>query len=254
MDIENKYGTLEMQRYYMPLLDYVDDICRKNDIKYTISDGSLIGAVRHGGFVPWDDDIDISFDRQNYEKFLGVIQKCLGEEYTLIRDLWVYRLSRKDNLYINEIPPEGCIDFFVFDNVPDNKIADKAKSFLLKMLQGMLKKEENYGDFSLSYKIMLFATHLLGKLFSRYRMQKWYDKVAQWGNKCETQKKARYYCSFRYLSKVRYDCSVTDGYTEIEFEGKPYMALQHWDDFLKADYGDYMKLPPEDKRIPKHIH
>ena len=72
MDTDNKYGMLDAQKEFLPILDHIDAICKKNHINYTISDGTLIGAVRHKGFVPWDDDIDISFDRTDYNKFIKV--------------------------------------------------------------------------------------------------------------------------------------------------------------------------------------
>ncbi len=88
MDVENKYGTLEMQQYYIPIMEYIDGLCIKHGIKYTISDGSLIGAIRHKGFVPWDDDIDISFDRHNYNKFLCVVEKELDPTMRAVSGHW----------------------------------------------------------------------------------------------------------------------------------------------------------------------
>ncbi len=252
MDIDNKYGMLEMQQYYIPILDYIDNLCKRNEIKYTISDGTLIGAIRHKGFIPWDDDIDISFDRQNYEKFLSVLEKQPDSEYILMRDMWVRRISRKDNPYMKKNPPEGCVDLFVFDNVPDGFIQNKIKNLTIKILQGMLKTKVIYDGFSLGNRIVLFVTYNLGKLFPRRLKQKWFDNVSQWGNGRITKQKARYCCSYRYISRVRYPSNITDNYTSIEFEGKRYMSVKNWDAFLTIDYGNYMKLPSEEKRIPKH--
>lgn len=254
MDVENKYGTLEMQQYYIPILNHIDELCRKYDIKYSISDGSLIGAIRHKGFVPWDDDIDISFDRSNYNKFLSVVERELDPDYILIRDMWVRRISRKDNPLINSIPPEGCIDLFVFDNVPDSKVKNKIKNLTIKMLQGMLKRKVFYEGFSIGHKCILFVTHYVGKLFPWKVKQIWFDRVSQWGNAHQTKQKARYCCSYRYISNIRYPADITDEYTDVEFEGKKYMSVKEWDSFLSIDYGDYMELPPEEKRIPKHKH
>lgn len=254
MDVENKYGTLEIQQYCIPIMDYIDALCRKYDIKYSISDGSLIGAIRHKGFVPWDDDIDISFDRSNYNKFLSVVERELDPEYILIRDMWVCRISRKDNPSINKIPPEGCIDLFVFDNVPDEKIKNKIKNLTIKILQGMLKRKVFYKGFSIWHKIALFVTHYVGKLFPRKVKQTWFDRVSQWGNKHQTKQKARYYCTYRCVSNIRYPADIADEYTDVEFEGKKYMSVKDWDSFLSIDYGNYMELPPEEKRIPKHMN
>ncbi len=253
MDTDNKYGTLEMQQYYLPILNYIDDVCRKNGIKYTLSDGTLIGAVRHKGFIPWDDDIDIALDRDNYNKLLKVLRKDLDPEYKIIRDMWVRRITRKDNPHLKDIPVGGCVDLFVFDNVPDSPIKNKIKNLLIKALQGMLKREVIYEGFSTGYKIILFSTNLFGKFFSRKTKQRWYDKVAQWGNKEHCSHKARYYCSYRYISGIRYPADITEDYTTVSFEGRDYMALKNWDEFLKIDFGDYMQIPPEEERLPKHL-
>lgn len=245
MDIENKYGTLETQMYYMPILDDIDRLCKKNGIQYSLSDGTLIGAIRHKGFIPWDDDIDLSFNRENYNKFLRILETQLPDEYEVFYDMWIRRIGRKDN-------PERCVDLFVFDNVPDGKIANTIKNLLLKTLQGMLKREVIYEGFSNGYKSMLFITHWIGKLFSRKIKQKWYQNLSQWGNKSKTKFQARYCCSFRYISGVRYKQGLTDEYTEVEFEGGKYMSVKEYDQFLKTDFGDYMQLPPEEKRVPKH--
>ena len=252
MDTDNKYGMLDAQKEFLPILDHIDAICKKNHINYTISDGTLIGAVRHKGFVPWDDDIDISFDRTDYNKFIKVLRKDLGAEYTVVRDMWVRRITRKDNPLKNAVPPEQCVDLFVFDNVPDNAFLNGTKNLLIKVLQGMMKREVNYGGFSFLVKAELFITHLLGRAVSLETKQKWFDRVSQWGNNKKCKNKARYSCSFRYISKVRYPACITSEYTTVEFEGKQYMAVKQWDTFLSTDYGDYMKLPPEDKRIAKH--
>ena len=71
MDLENKYGTLEIQKELLLLLQEVHNFCVSNDITYSIAYGSLLGAVRHKGFIPWDDDLDIMVDRENYKKILA---------------------------------------------------------------------------------------------------------------------------------------------------------------------------------------
>ena len=238
MDTDNRYGLLETQEYYLPIMDHIDMICRKHGIKYTLSDGTLIGAVRHGGFIPWDDDIDISFDRSNYRKFMSALKKDLAPEYMVVRDLWVRRITRRDNPDKYSDPPERCIDLFVFDKVPDGRIQNGLKNLTVKILQGMLKRELTLTGLPLWQKAALSVTHFMGAFFSRKRKQRWFDRVSQAGR--GTKKLARYCCSYRYISGIRYPSDMINEYTNVEFEGRKYMALKDWDTFLSTDYGDYM--------------
>ena len=84
----------------------------------------------------------------------------------------------------------------------------------------MLKRKVVYEGFSVEHKIALFTTHCIGKLFPWKKKQEWFDKVCQWGNSCYTKQKARYSCTYRHISQVRYLADIADEYTDVEFEGK----------------------------------
>ncbi len=97
IDVENKYGTKDVQEYLLPILKDLDALCRENDIKYSMMGGGLLGTVRHKGFIPWDDDLDLIFDRENYDKFLKVCETKLPDEYMVTNSIWIKRITRKDN-------------------------------------------------------------------------------------------------------------------------------------------------------------
>ena len=111
MDIKNQYGTLEMQLYELENLKDFDTFCRQHNICYSLAGGTLLGAVRHGGFIPWDDDIDVMLDRVNYEKFLQEAESSLPEKYEIIQRIWIKRITRKDNPKKDK--EEGCIDLLL---------------------------------------------------------------------------------------------------------------------------------------------
>ena len=254
MDTENQYGCLSMQKYLLPIMDDIDRVCRKHNIQYTLSDGSLLGAVRHEGFIPWDDDIDVSLDRTNLNKLLNVFETELGDQYMIVYDIWVPRISRKDNPRKNEFPPEGCIDLWIFDKVPLSKIKEKIQVFLLVMLQGMLKPKAINNSLSTLDKLKVSGTFLLGKLFSTHRKQKWYETISQWGNHDQSDRLARFNDAFFGVKKWRFSTSILDGYHEVSFEGRKYMALVGWEEMLTTEYGDYMKIPDDKDKRTTHEH
>ena len=253
MDIENEYGTLNRQKYLLPILIDIDAFCRKHGIKYSISDGTLLGAVRHKGFIPWDDDIDISMDRANFNRFSEAAKKDFPVEYEIIHDIWIRRISRKDNPNKNAFPPEGCIDIFLFDNMPDGA-KGKIKVFLLKLLQGMIKSHVIYEGFSAMDRCKLFITHCFWKLFTLRQKLKWYDNVSQWGDEKNTTRIARFNGSFFGISNVRFSCGMIGSYEEMIFEGHNFMVMSGWEEFLKTLYGDYMKIPDKYNRTTSHVH
>ena len=224
------------------LLSEFDELCNKNHIKYSLGFGTLIGAIRHKGFIPWDDDIDIIMDRNNFNKLMKLIRK--SSKYEISRGHWVRMFKRKSDKF--------SIDLFPFDNVPDNKIKAKIKLILLKVLQGMIDKKKDITRFPLVYRFAIRTTSFFGKLFSLNTKQHWYDRAMVIGNKKRTKKISAYGCSFNYLS-VYQPCNLFKEYVKVDFEGEKYSAVKNYDLFLRSYYGDYMAPPDISQQIPSHI-
>ena len=87
----------EIQKIQLKMLKAVAALCEKYHIRYSIYCGTLLGAVRHKGFIPWDDDIDLSLDRENFNKFIAAAERELPEQYEIVFDTWIRRVTRKDN-------------------------------------------------------------------------------------------------------------------------------------------------------------
>lgn len=249
----DQYGTTEIQSALLPMLRDFDSFCSQNRIHYSLDGGTLLGAVRHNGFIPWDDDVDIMVDRKNFEKFLSSWRDT--DSYCLRRRLWVYRIFRvQDDRAGSVRSQEGCptIDIFVFDHCPDQKFQKKVKELAIKILQGMMHQTIKREGISSGYQVCLVATYLLGRLFPDDFKFKMYDKISCWGNKKKSNYKSIYNNLFKLVGR-EYPFEILERMEKHVFEDMELPITEKWDDYLTITYGDYMTLPPEEKRIPEHM-
>ena len=244
----NDYGTQEIQNELLDIMKLFHGFCQENDISYFLFGGSCLGAVRHEGFIPWDDDLDICVDRDNYNKLLRLFSQC--NELKMHQTLWIKRIQKKASISFHNYTP--TLDVFVIDNAPDNKLQFDIKILRLAILQGMLKDEVNYKGFSFIYKAFLFITHIIGYLFSENRKRKWYDKVSQIGNAKKTK---MVHCSndlFKLIGK-KYSSDVWKEKKLVPFEDTFFFIPVRYDEFLRTCYGNYMEMPDKEHRRPEHV-
>lgn len=241
------------------LIDF-DNLCRKNNIKYSLAYGTLIGAIRHKGYIPWDDDIDVVMLREEYEKFLKV-KDDLKKKHTFIsietNSLYSASLAKiyNNNTVLKEtLHRELCdigvyIDVFVFDYVPENSIRRKCLYY-----QALFCR-----------KVWAFSTYhsktglALEKKF-RDIASKWQlgRKANIWLNrKLKKQSKSSLVCAMLFVYNWDWETFHLDEFNkliEIEFEKHNFLCFKHYDMFLQRWYGDYMKLPPEEERVVGHSY
>lgn len=243
----DQYGTSEMQDKLLPMLEDFTRFCHENNIPYSVCGGTLLGAVRHKGFIPWDDDLDIMVSRKAFKKLLKKIH--LFEGYTIHRRLWVYRIQKKDNTGDEGAIP--TIDILVIDNCPDNNLVRIFKVYFIRMLQGMMHKKLELEGHSAFEKMLLISTYIFGKLFTDKFKYRVYDKVSQIGNR----KKTKYVTSYNDLFKlitVRYHGNLMNKLEIASFESIEVPITSYFDNYLTEQYGDYMTPPKEDERVPIH--
>lgn len=245
---DNSYGLADIHADLYEIMKFIHKICVENDIKYSLTGGSLLGAIRHGGFIPWDDDFDIMFDRNNYEKFLSVMRKYDKDDYFLENDQWVNRIRKehKTKGYV------ASIDLFVLDGVPKSALKNKFQILFLRIIQGMLRTNEKEGNFSLFYRAAIAATALLGKLFNKEKLCKKYDEISQQGNCDDSDKISIFNDRFKLIS-LQYNKNLIDAYELKQFHDTEFMIISRYDDYLTLQFGDYMTPPPVENRIPEHI-
>lgn len=251
----------KLQSIELEMLLEVDRICRKNDIKYSLDGGTLLGAVRHRGFIPWDDDIDVVMLRPEYEKFRAACETGLDRSRFFLQDyksdpcyIFGYEKLRRKNTAFVRIGQERLkqhggifIDIFVYDHVPDNPAIRQIHFLACFCIRKALYSEIGK---TAAKSAALRAWYRLISLVPRNFVFKIRDIIAGKCNKKKT-KLCRHY-TYTYRKHCRYGLPRVcfDDYTELDFEGCKFKAFKNYDYYLSELYGDYMKLPPVEKRVP----
>lgn len=247
-----------VQQIELEMLVEVDRICKKHKIHYNIIAGTLLGAVRHGGYIPWDDDADVAMLRPEYEKFRRACKAELDTSRFYFQDhrntegyRWGYgKLRRKDTLFLREhqehMPYEQgvFIDIFPLDGVPDNYFLRSIQNLecfcVRKLLWARVGKiaEKNF------WKRQLYA--LLDKI-PEQDIFRHYREMVRRANRRKTR-------MVRILTFPTpndewgyYRCWYENS-ADTEFEGIIFQGIKDYDSYLSFKFGDYMELPPMEER------
>ncbi len=235
----------------LELLKEFHTFCVQNGIQYSLAYGSLLGAIRHKGFIPWDDDLDVFVDRENYNRLVQVLEHCenLKVERNSVNSLWVDRVRRR--LKESDGKYEPTLDVLVLDNVPEKVIKRNVKLFLILMLQGMIKPSPSFDKGSFILKICSVVTFGLGKMFPIQWKKKWYRRVSQIGNSSKSSQIANYNGEYSDLSRC-YPSNMMNHIVEHKFEDTQAFIVEDYDMCLTTQFGDYMTPPKENDRRPAH--
>lgn len=249
-------------------------VCEKYDLGVFLVGGSALGAVRHQGFIPWDDDLDVGMIRCDYEKFKEVFKNELGSKYILnapnysgkAKERFAKVMKRgtvfQEIIDVDDLERCGVfVDIFVLDNVPDDFILRKIKGYCcncLEFIAGQVRLVECMDD---KLKKMLKRTgmvnyiikFMIGKMFSFRKSYKWFntiDKAVRYNDESTRfltiATGRKHYFGEMLIRKELFPLKTN------VFEGAKVSVFHNEDYYLSNLYGDYMKIPPKDKR-EKHF-
>ena len=257
--LELDQATLRrLQLTELELLQEADRICRKNGIRYNIIAGTLLGAVRHGGFIPWDDDADIALLREDYERFRSACMVDLDPSRFYFQDhattpgyRWGYgKLRRKDTLFLREnqehMPYEQgvFIDVFPLDPVPESRAGRSVVNFTCFLIRKMLWSKVGKRADSSGWKRLLYR--MLDRIPEK-KILSMYDRLIKRAGKW----KSSWVRILMFPTPNRQYGYLRSWYETSEpilFEGAVFSGIKDRDAYLRFKYRDYMTLPPKEQR------
>ncbi len=257
--IQIDYGTLrQIQMIQLEMLVELDRICKKCGIKYNIIAGTLLGAIRHQGYIPWDDDADVAFLRPEYERFRQVVKTELDTSRFYFQDnrrtrgyRWGYgKLRRKNTLFLREyqeqMPYEQgvFIDIFPLDSVPDNYLLRSMKNFECFCIRKILWSEVGKAAEKSMLKRQWYK--LLAKI-PQDKVWSHYYRMVTYANRKRTRMVRILMFPTPNSEYGYYRCWYENSVDTI-FEGRIFNGIKDYDSYLSFKFGDYRNLPPLEKR------
>ncbi len=257
----------QLKKLEIDLLIEVDKICRNENLRYSLGGGTLLGAVRHKGFIPWDDDIDIMMPRPDYDAFISY---CLSHKVNFGIKAWetdktyvtlATQIFNKDTILEEDNTPDGTtkigvyIDIFPIDGLGDTyKKAVKAfKSTKFKrelLVAAQWKRYLKSKTHPWYYEPIRFAFFLIGRMVNK---QKLFKSILKVYSKIDFNSvKFAGAVGGSYREKEILPQEVFTDYIDLPFEGIKFKAIAQYDTYLSSIYGDYVQLPPEEKRVSHH--
>ncbi len=264
----------------LDILKEIDRICRKHQITYRIDSGTLLGAVRHKGFIPWDDDVDLVFRREEFEAFQKVAKDELSDAFELILPneyregqafydfvpRVIYKNSRrhsdddKEQEFYEGKLNHLWVDLFIIDRLPESEFMDRICRLKQQIAFGLGMGHRSKLDFSKYRGIQKLEVGVLSSIGKRIPMPYIFRLQEKWARKyTDRAERSGKLSGKSFFSNYQPDfqyCTVQDEWeepvSEYPFEGESFLGPKDWDKVLNMLYGDYMKLPPKEQQVPSH--
>lgn len=252
----------ELQKIELDILVYIDKICRENNLKYFLAYGTLIGAVRHNGFIPWDDDIDILMPRNDYEHFCNLLNEK-QDNYRVLEwkteKKYIYPFAKvidtRTQLQENNIVCKSMLGVYV-DVFPYDGYAGKSQIKWADLLAQM-RKWTCLGFVSMRHNEKVWKNiprrvlWMFLKLFGHRNLICLIEKNARRKTVEESNLCGCFGCADDNYKEIFRKKDI-EKCSEMSFEGHYFYVPEGYDHLLRNMYGDYMELPPESQRVSNH--
>lgn len=255
----------EIQLVCLDLLKVFDKFCAENDLRYYVCGGGCIGAIRHGGFIPWDDDIDVMMPRRDYEKLKKLWPQQMKDtvyrfndnsESEFLRTMWA-AISNENTTFIKtrqqglDISQGIKLDIVPLDGCPDGRVKRSIQIFWALIHQIYMNQEPPISKGKLLEAVGKLILMFHRRWPSRYKAAKRAEKRMTRYDFDKCSKVTELTTRFRYM-RNEYPKEAFEPAVRKSFEGFMAALPGGYDTYLTMAFGDYMQFPPEDEQIPKH--
>ncbi len=262
----------KLQLCELKIMERFAEICDKNGLRYFLMGGTFLGAVRHKGFIPWDDDIDVGMPREDYDRFCDLVDDALPESYvfrnfTKGNEMTIYYSRIEDSSFvirdfsanINRIR-YAWIDIFPLDGMPNNGVLRNIHKFVLLSCKLALQ----YSNFSTVVnqdlpgrrgleKVLIGVGNLIKpeRFFNTQDCLWKLDKALRKYRYADSNQVVNFLGAYKF--REMFPKEIYEKTADYEFEGKRYCAPADYDKVLSQMYGDYMTPPPDADKYKHHI-
>ena len=253
----NNQTVRDVQEKILKIMKYIDKLCRENDIVYYIMGGTALGAVRHGGFIPWDDDLDIFMTPDQYQKFKRVFDK--QESDTFIIQEWrttpnyleYAKVRMNGTTFIEEVFKDRkdmhqgiYVDIMILHKVPDNRLVQKVVYYESKFVTLYALSQRNWKPKSKGQAVILKSLKFLPcKLMAKLC----YKKIYKYDDLKDNFKYCYWITPAKFKSGI-FDKSFFETPVDVPFEDTKILGSEKIKEYLSYRYGDYMKLPSKEQQ------
>ncbi len=243
----------------------LDDYCTKHGIHYLLYAGTLLGAIRHKGFIPWDDDVDVAMTRENYVKFCECIfrepingyyfenyisEKDCGISHGKLRKIGTVMLQEGEDEHIGH--HEIFIDIFPLDKISNERKKAEKTTKIGKHIVMLTRANVNMLSDSIIKRIIRKLYRLIPTKARHDKLLVCADELQALDKKITVDYQWTSMSTLKNIDTIRFPKEMLENYVTVSFNGRNFSTVEDWNGMLTLLFGDYMLLPPESERVCKH--